>query len=365
MVTPRTTCRVLLLMLLLAPAAGAAPTDDAFIAGYAAAVLEREFALTAPSLGVQGGVITLAALDLATADRARVVAQLQRIRGVGRVEVLEAGVQAPPPAPPMPTTEPPRVLAEWQAGLLPGGVLFKPLVADPRWPHFAAAWQHYLDDRQLTDVAAVNFGETFAFYRDRVGRGWWELGLHAGVFSVFDIDSRSFDLVNADYLVGIPLTYRYEDFTALFRVFHQSSHLGDEFLLRTRTNRINLSYESIDLKLSYEVGDVLRLYGGGGYLFNQDPSNLDPLSVQYGVELTSPWPPPEARWRPIAAVDVQQREENNWNADLSVRAGLQIEGVLATRKLQILLEYFRGHSPNGQFYKDKVEYFGLGTHFHF
>ena len=148
-------------------------------------------------------------------------------------------------------------------------------------------------------------------------------------------------------------------------MFHQSSHLGDEFLLRTRTNRINLSYESIDLKLSYEVGDVLRLYGGGGYLFNQDPSNLDPLSVQYGVELTSPWPPPEARWRPIAAVDVQQREENNWTADLSVRAGLQIEGVLATRKLQILLEYFRGHSPNGQFYKDKVEYFGLGTHFHF
>ena len=79
MVTPRTTCRVLLLMLLLAPAAGAAPTDDAFIAGYAAAVLEREFALTAPSLRVQGGVITLAASDLATADR----------RDIGELPVVE------------------------------------------------------------------------------------------------------------------------------------------------------------------------------------------------------------------------------------------------------------------------------------
>jgi Protein of unknown function (DUF1207) len=39
--------------------------------------------------------------------------------------------------------------------------------------------------------------------------------------------------------------------------------------------------------------------------------------------------------------------------------------VLLTRKLQFLIEYFDGHSPNGQFYKDRVQYLGLGTHFHF
>ena len=32
---------------------------------------------------------------------------------------------------------------------------------------------------------------------------------------------------------------------------------------------------------------------------------------------------------------------------------------------RVLLEYFRGRSPNGQFYRDKVEYLGLGVHFHF
>jgi len=30
-----------------------------------------------------------------------------------------------------------------------------------------------------------------------------------------------------------------------------------------------------------------------------------------------------------------------------------------------LLEYFRGHSPNGQFYREKIDYLGLGMHFHF
>jgi len=359
-----TACLAIALFLSCATTASAAPGDDGYIEGYAAALLERELGRVPASLRVRNGVVTLQYSDLADADRARVIPQLERIRGVVRVEVVEAGAQPTPP-PVIVTREPPKVFAEYQAGLLPGSVLFKPLIADPRWPHFAASWQHYTHDPQLTDVASVSFGESFALYRDRIGRGWWEVGVHAGVFAVFDIDSSSFDLVNADYLAGIPLTYRYSDFSAIFRLFHQSSHLGDEFLLRTRTNRLNLSYEGIDLKLSYEIADILRLYWGGGYLFHREPSNLDPLSAQYGLELTSPWPGPDARWRPIGAVDIQHREENGWGADVSARAGIQIEGVLATRKLQILFEYFNGHSPTGQFYKERVEYFGIGTHFHF
>jgi len=161
------------------------------------------------------------------------------------------------------------------------------------------------------------------------------------------------------------LSFRYEDLSMQLRVFHQSSHLGDEFLLRTRTNRINLSYQSVDFKASYEIHAVLRLYAGGGYLFGQEPSSLDPWSIQYGLELTSPWPSRPSRWRPIAAVDVQHHQENNWSTDVSARAGIEIDGVLLTRKLQFLLEYFNGHSPNGQFYKDRVQYLGIGTQFHF
>jgi len=48
-----------------------------------------------------------------------------------------------------------------------------------------------------------------------------------------------------------------------------------------------------------------------------------------------------------------------------LRAGIQLDGILVTRNLRILLEYFRGHSPNGQFYREKVDYLGLGVHFYF
>jgi hypothetical protein len=46
------------------------------------------------------------------------------------------------------------------------------------------------------------------------------------------------------------------------------------------------------------------------------------------------------------------------------RAGIEFQGLLAGRN-QLLLEYFRGHSPNGQFYKEKIDYVGLGLHFNF
>ena len=360
---------VLCALLLLAwPGTAAPASEDAFVAGYAAAILEREFRLRAPSLRVENGVIRLEAADLGGVDHERVRAALQAIPGAARVEILEAG--APPAAretaePPTGTTPRLRVLSEWQTGLLPGGSLFKPLIADPRWPHFAASYQHHLRTVLLEHAGAVSFGETFALYRDRFGRGWWEVGIQAGVFAVFDLVSPSKDLVNADYLVAIPLSYRYADFSAMLRFFHQSSHLGDEFLLRTKLNRINLSYESVDLKASYELGDVARLYAGIGYLFDQEPTNLDPWSIQYGLELTSPWPARDRGWRPIAAVDVQHRDENGWSSDFSLRTGVQLDGVLATRNLQLLIEYFRGRSPSGQFYRDKIEYLGLGMHFHF
>jgi Protein of unknown function (DUF1207) len=353
---------VLLALLAFAGAAAAAPQSDAWLEGYAAAVLERDLGLTVPSLRASQGVITLSAAELGAVDRTRVLSALRAIRGVRGVEIAEGPPTAPRAEAP---TAPPRGPTEWQTGPLPGGTLFRPLVADPRWPHFAASYQRYLDDRQLRDVGAVSFGETFTLFRGGAGGAWWEIGIQAGVFAVFDLAADSMDLVNADYLVGIPLSGRWDDWSAIFRLFHQSSHLGDEFLLRTQPERLNLTYESVDLRVSREFGDVLRLYAGGGYLFDQEPATLDPWSIQYGVELSSPWTLGRTRWRPIAAADLQHREENTWSLDLSLRAGLQLDGVLASRNLQILLEYFKGRSPNGQFYKEKIEYLGLGAHFHF
>jgi len=88
--------------------------------------------------------------------------------------------------------------------------------------------------------------------------------------------------------------------------------------------------------------------------------------MQYGVEFESPWTSAGGFIRPIGAIDLQNNEEHNWSTDLSIRAGIQFENLqIIDRKLQILLEYFNGHSPNGQFFKRNIETIGLGAHLHF
>jgi len=353
----------------------AGPTEDAYVAGYATAVLERQLEITASRVTVKDGIVTVEVRDLAGSNREKIAAALSKIAGVVQVEIIAVpatpAAEAPPTPPAQPTIAPtpsgPAVEVEVpRRGIefLPKGYLFAPLIADPRWPHFSITYQRFLDDRQLGNAVAVSLGETFSVLRvnDVVG-GAWELGLQAGVFSIFDLDAASIDLINTDFMVGIPVTYRLRDFSAMARVFHQSSHLGDEFLLRNRVDRINLSYETVDVRLSYEFSDSLRIYGGGGYSFRREPRELAPWSAQSGVEIRSPWTLLAGRLRPLAALDLQHHEENDWETDLSLRAGIQFEKLpFFERKLQFMIEYFNGHSPNGQFYRDRIEYLGVGIH---
>jgi len=353
----------------------AGPTEDAYIAGYATAVLEQQLEITGSKVTVKDGLVTVEVGDLATRNREKIAAALSKIVGVVRVEIVGVPATPTPAAPPTEAARPttaltptgPAVEAEVprrKIEFFPKGYLFAPLIADPRWPHFSITYQGFLGDPQQGNVIAISLGETFSLLRvNTSGAGAWEFGLQAGVFSIFDLDEPSSDLINADYIIGIPVSYRLGDFSALARVFHQSSHLGDEFLLRNRIERINLSYETVDLKLSYEFTELLRIYGGGGYSFRREPRELAPWSAQYGAEVRSPWTLLDGTLRPLAALDIQHREENDWQTDLSLRASIQFEKLpFFDRKLQFMLEYFNGHSPNGQFYRDKIEYVGIGLH---
>jgi hypothetical protein len=362
-------------LLISASAAQATTADDAYIAGYAAASLKHDLKINMPALAVKDGVITLPAANLSNPERAEATRILAEIPGVSAVKIVEtSSVQSREAA--LLKGEATTLTAAdtliLPTGLLPTGHLFKPLLADPRWAHFSAAYRNYQSNNfDGRDIASVSFGETIPFYRANFGRSTaqWEVGLQAGVFSDFNLDASSSDLVNTDFIASIYSSARVGQFSAFGRLYHQSSHLGDEFLLRkvnTKFERINLSYEGVDLKLSYELPYGVRIYGGGGGLFHREPSALKKWSAQYGIEFRSPWRLDFASMRPIIAADIKNYDENNWSTDISARAGVEFDNSkVLGRKLQIMVEYFNGYSPSGQFYKDKVEYVGLGAHYHF
>jgi hypothetical protein len=255
--------------------------------------------------------------------------------------------------------------AKPESKFLPHGLLVAPFHADPRWPHFSMA-SRQVTLGQPSNTGSANFGETFALYRNAAPLdGQWEIALQAGVFSIFNMGTPSMDLVNANYTVGLLTSYRTGPFSGFFRLHHQSSHLGDEFILDSQTpvNRVNLSFEELDLKLSYELTSWFRIYGGGGMLVGRDPSYLQRSTSQVGTELASPWTFWGGKARPVAYADFQANARSNWRVASSIMTGLQFENArIGDRKLQVVAEYFPGPSPNGQFYTHNTEWFGLGIH---
>ena len=179
----------------------------------------------------------------------------------------------------------------------PSDDVFRPLMADPKQPQFFATYQS-VQRREPTstvtgvgksvNVGSVGFGENFGFYSKRQGCNGWQVGLLAGVFSQFNLDAPSSDLINADYIVGIPLSWRHGAWSTRVRLYHQSSHVGDEFLLENPGfNRVNLSFEEVEAIVSYEYRWI-RMYAGGGYLIHREPAQLDRHRVQWGMELRGP-----------------------------------------------------------------------------
>jgi hypothetical protein len=357
--------------LLLSGPALAGEHEDGFIAGYARAILDHGFPVKEAVLRVRDSRVMVWTSDLEPVQQTQLKNALESIPGVTSASVSPLD-QAPPGIDLDAEKDGYHQSAvDFATGrLFPRGQIFDPLHADVRWPHFSAAYQRFLDHPELVNLGAVSFGETFTLLRNESPylENLWELGIQAAVHALFDFDSYSRNLVNADYSVGLPLTYRYRTFSAMLRLFHQSSHLGDEYLIANPdTRRINLSYEQLDLLLSQDLPWGFRVYAGGGFMVHvNDPDDLDPWSVQYGLELTSPWTFAGGYARPVAYLDLHNRQESDWLLDTSVRAGVQFQDPKGFgRRFQFLLEYYNGTSPHGQFYTERIRLLGVGVHVYY
>jgi hypothetical protein len=69
--------------------------------------------------------------------------------------------------------------------------------------------------------------------------------------------------------------------------------------------------------------------------------------------------------KPVLGADFKNQQETEWHSDVSLRIGIEIESKkMLWNRLHLMLEYFNGNSPHGQFYERSIEY-RLGSHFYF
>lgn len=253
--------------------------------------------------------------------------------------------------------------------LIPRGDVFTPLFADPKEIRTTVNLLWVSSKGRDATLGLVGFGDHWGIFRWRGPRPneGWQIGITGGVFAQFDMRAISMDLINADYLVGFPVSWRANRTSARFRVFHQSSHLGDEFLLNQRPERVNLSYEAFELIVSQEIG-LWRFYGGGEWLFHRKPDEMKPLVSHLGLEYRAPLSffrnaqGRAVRW--VAALDAKTTQEHavvtGWDLKTGFEFGPRDESDLKSRPWSLTLEYYNGPSPYSQYFYEKIVYGGIG-----
>ncbi|MFA5847671.1 MAG: DUF1207 domain-containing protein [Thermodesulfovibrionales bacterium] len=342
------------------PAKAANRAGDEFLTGYIASILERDLQWERDSyvLKVKNGVARITLFKDDPERREAVDKQLRTIDGLQRITIVVKSADAAKPG----------AISRFmgitgEAEAFPMGDLFLPLIADPKQPQFFVSMNRFKSSGVRYTRASVGFGETFGLYRffgSREGNGL-QLSIEGALFAQFNMDTPSYDLINADYTIGFPVTYRHGDDSLRSRIYHQSSHLGDELLQSANSpERVNLSYEAIELIYSREWREW-RVYGGGEYLLHKEPSDLKPRIYHWGIEYRGSKP---LVWngRPIGGVDMKRLEDHNWASDTSVKAGLEFgHPNPGQRRLRLMAEWYNGFNPHGQFYSNKVEYYGIGV----
>lgn len=342
------------------PSVAADKAGDDFLNGYITAILERDLHWARDSyvLKVVDGVATITLFQDDQLRREATGKQLRAIDGLQGVEIMVNPASTDKPGAVS------RSIGITGAGeAFPRGDLFRPLIADPKQPEFFVSLNRVKSAGEEHTLAAVGFGETFGMYRffgSREGDGL-QLSVEGALFALFNMDAPSADLMNADYTIGIPATYRHGDNSLRFRLYHQSSHLGDEFLQSINPpERVNLSFEAVELVYSREWRGW-RGYGGGEYLVHKEPLDLKPLSAHWGIEYRGS---KSQLWngRLIGGVDMKNLEEHDWSLDTSIKAGLEFgHPNPGQRRLRLMAQWYKGYDPHGQFYINKVDYYGLGV----
>jgi hypothetical protein len=247
----------------------------------------------------------------------------------------------------------------WSWQLLPDGLLYRSYLAGTREPRFGTAWLYEKDRGWVWDSSVggragiLRYGTPGAVCPDG-----WQLDIAGAAFVRLDSEENQ-DLESADFRFDVPLTWRRGPIAVKLSYYHISSHVGDEFLVRTGSlQRNDYLRDSALLGLSVDLTSDIRAYTEAGWAFNTK-GGAEPWEFQFGVDY-SPAIPTGLFGAPFLAANAQLREEVDFGGSLNVTAGWQWRGWESDHRLRIGAQYFNGKSSYYSFFNEHEELIGLG-----
>lgn len=186
------------------------------------------------------------------------------------------------------------------------------------------------------------------------------LGLGVAMAARFSLDDPRTALVSDDWLVGLHLTTGQGPWRVDLHLFHESSHLGDEYGERFDVARLDWTREVAAVWLRRSLGHAAVLASLSHTLI--DELDLPGAAAALGLDYRRPGGRLlGADLRPVAGVMLEATEYSRWRLTTTGRLGVELGN--GGRTVSVSLVGLDGLSSQRQFYLERSRYVGLELRF--
>lgn len=207
----------------------------------------------------------------------------------------------------------------------------------------------------------VVLGENFPLVSLRGGRRPIVLGFGSQVYGRFSLTDPKSALISTDWVVGFNTTAAFTPWALTLEVYHESSHLGDEYGDRFPADRLDWTREVLAGWASYVAG-VWRFTAGASYVLD-DQLRLPAPGGSLGLDFHGRSRRALAgQVRPIGGLFLEADAATRWRVSTSAKLGVAF-ATSNSHDLSLSVIAHDGLSTQRQFFRQESQYIGMELRF--
>ena len=188
------------------------------------------------------------------------------------------------------------------------------------------------------------------------------LGLGTQVYGRFSLSDSKTALISVDWVAGLNTTAMLGKMAVTMQLYHESSHLGDEYGDRFQAERLDWSREVVAGWITYAAGQW-KVTGGASYVL-YDGLGLPRAGAAVGLDwgagrhrfLTRPF-------EPVLGLYTEGSAATDWRLSTSAKLGVAVRGKGGARSVGLAVIAHDGLSTQRQFFRRESRYLGLEVRF--
>jgi len=207
----------------------------------------------------------------------------------------------------------------------------------------------------------VVLGENFPLLTLKGGQRSIILGMGSQVYGRFSLTDSKSALISNDWVVGVNTTASLQPWALTLELYHESSHLGDEYGDRFPADRLDWTREVLAAWASYTIG-VWRVTAGGSYVLDDElrlPATGGSLGLDFHGRSRGLL---AGQVRPVGGIFLEGVGATKWRISTSAKLGVAF-GTRGSHDISIGLIVHNGLSTQRQFFRQESQYIGMELRF--